>query len=726
MSMLPTEGCVAFGPGPNGEARPVHVVLEEDGKLQHQLHQATLRKGRFMKGKGVVYQVRGSLGGRRLGCGGLPGEAGRPGAAPALLRGRAQAPTQQILVALCRPGRRRRRRPAASQLKGLQAPLQQLAPHGIVCITSRMALDKGLVLLCCKPGEVESESQEEEDEDDKPLSNRAKRAALRLQGGEGPEEEQAGGAAAGAAPAEAAEQRAGAASPAPGSKRGKAAAQQPAKRIKQEEAEQQPARAAPSARGGGRAAPVKAEQQPGAQLKQEPRQRVKKQGAGGGGGGAQAGKAAAPGVGAAAAAAAALGDPAAMCPAQLKLLEVMVQLAEVEEKERRQRGGKGSSEQLQQALLGLHKALTLASSASGSEQFLQLPLAKQLVHLMEEGVRAATAACPAACRAAPAAAGPASRQPRAPASLTACQPLRPPGRPACAGPHARRPCDLPGSGAEPRPATPPPPSPIPIHLQVRLLQQPRPAAAKLATMAGALHTICTTAEACAAAAGTPAEEVLMQALDLATQVQCELYPGGGGQQQQLHLLELLWQQLAGWMEAELLGSQGQWREQRRAELAGGLLRAVEAAVAAAAPQLHSAAQQERCLGALGVAVHAWPSALAGEAAGEGFRLACELLPLCLQQQRGGRQLLLEGCVHYLGRMAALEQRALAVQAVAPAEGALMRYSLSVLSDGLYQHVGERLAQAGGEVGEGEAVDRLERFGKVWDKVMGSAAPRFVQ
>ncbi len=58
MAMLPTEGCVAFGPGPEGESRPVHVVLEAEGKLQHQLHQATLRKGRFMKGKGVVYQVR--------------------------------------------------------------------------------------------------------------------------------------------------------------------------------------------------------------------------------------------------------------------------------------------------------------------------------------------------------------------------------------------------------------------------------------------------------------------------------------------------------------------------------------------------------------------------------------------------------------------------------------------------------------------------------------------
>jgi hypothetical protein len=59
MAMLPTEGCVAFGPGPEGESRPVHVVLESDGKLQHQLHQVMLRKGRFMKGKGVVYQVGG-------------------------------------------------------------------------------------------------------------------------------------------------------------------------------------------------------------------------------------------------------------------------------------------------------------------------------------------------------------------------------------------------------------------------------------------------------------------------------------------------------------------------------------------------------------------------------------------------------------------------------------------------------------------------------------------
>ncbi len=262
---------------------------------------------------------------------------------------------------------------------------------------------------------------------------------------------------------------------------------------------------------------------------------------------------------------------------------------------------------------------------------------------------------------------------------------------------------------------------------MRLLQLPKAPAAKLTRMAEALQTICRTAEACAAAAGCPGEEALMSALELSTGVLFRLYPSGGAQQQPL--LEGLWQQLSRWLEAELLASAEQWEEQQRAALAAGLLQALEAVAAAEAQQQQQQQQQqpdkgrqERCLAVLDAAMQAWPAALAGQA-GAAFSAACQLLPLCLRQQQGGRQLLLEAGAHYLRQLGVQSKRALRAS-VAAVDGAMVRYALATLAGALQRHVLEALLQEERAVAQQEAADGVARFGQLWEEVFGETLPRF--
>ncbi len=266
----------------------------------------------------------------------------------------------------------------------------------------------------------------------------------------------------------------------------------------------------------------------------------------------------------------------------------------------------------------------------------------------------------------------------------------------------------------------------------------------LARLAAEVRVLRRAAGAWRAAGGGPAAAQLLLALQVCTGLQLALQQAAAadGQPDRWELLEGMWQQLARWLEAELPGAGGEqqrWGEQpQRAERAGALLRALHEALAAASGREQLAPHEAaRCLQLLGLAVQAWPGAVAAaEAAagaelsepdvqGEVFQAACQLLPACLRAQQGGRQALLDALAYYLRHLAEQSGSAASGGGGGGGAGGALRAALGQLAAALRRAAAVPLL-AGEEaaVTEAEAAARLEKFGRMWDMVFRGVVPCF--